>query len=304
MQATQVDGSPISAGYRPLQSDITTIVSFFASITRILGTLWASDLLWRCVFLFTLKGGISLKGTKQMFSMLPPPVRCDFKRASTFIWFCLVQFAVLSSNFYSPTLTGSITWGPATLFIHGTIPINSIPQSGPDSSLEYYFKYPEVITQVVATASARANLVWIGSKSKAMKRVLASTPGMRFLQDGTRLGNVTLPYFNVESFGWIRDPSTVLTPKQLQIVNTTDGYSPFFAGSGRIGFIPDDHWGPLYKSTKPAPHQVLESRILAVRSSRHNETDKRCSTFHLGDRLVPMDWPLFPPATAHLEFPC
>ena len=179
-------------------------------------------------------------------------------------------------NFYSPTLTGSITWGPATLFIHGTIPINSIPQSGPDSSLEYYFKYPEVITQVVATASARANLVWIGSKSKAMKRVLASTPGMRFLQDGTQLGNVTLPYFNVESFGWIRDPSTVLTPKQLQIVNT-DGYSPFFAGSGRIGFIPDDHWGPLYKSTKPAPHQVLESHILAVRSSRHNETDKRCS---------------------------
>ena len=222
-----------------------------------------------------------------MFSMLPPPVRRDFKRASTFVWFCLVQFAVFSSNFYSPTLTGSITWGPDAFFIRGTVPINSIPQSGPDSSLEYYFQYPEVITQVVATASARANLVWIGSNSRAMKRVLPTVAGMRFLRDGTKLENITLPFFKVESFEWIKDPNTTLTPGQLQIVNTTDGFSPFFAGIGKIGFLPDDHWGPLNKTNNPAPRHVLETRILAVRTSRRNETVRDCSAQDFG--TVPSD---------------
>jgi len=289
VQATQADGSSISAGYRPSQSDITTIISFLAAITRLLGTRWASDLLWRCVFLFTMKGGISVRGTKRMFSM-PLPARRDFKKATTFIWFCLVQFAVFSSNFYSPALTGSITWGPEILFIPSITPIDQIPQFGPGSSLENYFRYSSMITQVVATASARANLGWIGSESIAMKRVLPITSGVRHLPGHTRLDGVTVPYFKVESFDWIKDPNSTLTPNQLQIVSSTDDqFSPFFADSGRAGFIPDDRWGPLKKSNNSEPHQVLETRVLAVRGFRHNLTSKECNVESLDFGTIPPD---------------
>ena len=288
VQVTQADGSYFSAGYRPRQSDITTIISFLASTTRVLGTLWASDLLWRCVFLFTIKGGISLKGTKQMFNM-PPPVRRDFKRATTFTWFCLVQFAVFSSNFYSSALTGSITWGAEPLLIPGTVPIDQIPQFGPGSSLEDYFRYPEVVTQVVATASARANLAWIGSKSMAMKRVLPINSGVRFLLQKTQLDNVTVPYFKVESFDWIKDPNSTLTPEQLEIINTStaDRFSPFFARSGRAGFIPDGRWGPSNESNNSAPRQVFETRVLAVRSNLCNLSSTECDVGGFG--TIPPD---------------
>ena len=196
----------------------------------------------------------------------------------------------ICSIFYSPALTGSITWGPAPLFIHGTVPIKQIPQFGPSSSLEYYFRYPEVITQIVAAASARANLVWTGSNSIAMKRVLSNADGIRFLHDGTCLDNVTIPYFKVESFDWIKDPNSTLTQKQLQIVSTTDGFSPFFAGNGRTGFIPDDRWGPLNKSNNSTPHQVLETRVLALRSYRGN-LSSACDIQGFGD---------IPPGVGHI----
>jgi len=177
VQVMQADGSIIRAGYRPLQSDITTTVSALASTTRLIGTLWASDVVWRCLFLFTMKGGVSLKGAKQMLTMLPPPGPCDFKRTSAFIWFTFIQIALFSSNFYSPALTGSITWWPASSYIDGSVPINGIPRFGSNDTLQNYFTFSELVTMVVTSAAARANLIWGGddSNSTLMKRVVHET---------------------------------------------------------------------------------------------------------------------------------
>jgi len=52
---------------QPVQRDITTIISIFASTARAASTLWIAGLDLRCIFLFMQRGGMTYDGLKSMF---------------------------------------------------------------------------------------------------------------------------------------------------------------------------------------------------------------------------------------------
>jgi len=76
----RADGSFVRLGYTPLQSDITTLISILASLTRVTGAAWAARIEWRCIFLFMTDGGITFRGLGRMFNkFLPLPSKTFLK---------------------------------------------------------------------------------------------------------------------------------------------------------------------------------------------------------------------------------
>jgi len=96
-QIIQADGSTTPSEYYILQSDIMTIVSILASVARILGAWWATDITWHCIFLFMEKGGLSLQGVERMFGGFPLfPSHWTLGKQLVFL---AMLGAIFSSNF-------------------------------------------------------------------------------------------------------------------------------------------------------------------------------------------------------------
>ena len=72
IEVKQTDGSLVHLGYIPLQSDITTLISILATLTRVAGASWATRIEWRCIFLFMADGGLSFGALTRMFNRFPP----------------------------------------------------------------------------------------------------------------------------------------------------------------------------------------------------------------------------------------
>jgi len=263
-QIIQADGSTTPSDYSILQSDITTIISILASVARILGAWWATDITWRCIFLFMEKGGLSLQGVERMFGGFPP-----FPSHSTLgnqIVFLAILSVLFSSNFYSSILTGSITWKTGYTLSHGSKPVTNITRGATGNSLQDFLVYEVTRTQVYFTSAIMANAAWGGSgaNSTTMKRVL---PNIQLLSNGSILSSVTIPYFAVDEFTWIKDPDSVLTKAQTDVASDVGLFSPFTSRKGLLGLVPDNQWGPLNDSqSMREPHIENRTRLLVIRT--------------------------------------
>ncbi len=266
-QIIQADGSTTPSEYNILQSDITTILSILASVTRILGAWWATDITWRCIFLFMEKGGLSLHGVERMFGGLPP-----FPSHSTLgnqVVFLAILSALFLSNFYSSILTGSITWKTGYTLSHGSKPVTNIKRGATGNSLQDFLGYEVTRTQVYFTSAIMANAAWGGDGSNStttMKRVL---PNTQLLSNGSILSSVTIPYFAVDEFTWIKDPDSVLTKAQTNVSSDVGISSPFTSRKGLLGLVPDNQWGALKENDSGAmrePHIENRTRLLVIRT--------------------------------------
>ncbi len=115
-------------------------------------------------------------------------------------------------------------------------------------------------------------LLWgdIDPFSSSMRRILPVIPAS-FPPIGSKLNNVTIPYFAVDVFEWIRDPSFTLTPQQIFALTGLPTDAPQEMEGERWGLIPNGQWGQ-YDEVLPAPHSVTESRIFVITSgSRCND---------------------------------
>jgi len=267
VQVIQTDGSSISSGYKLLQSDVTTLISFLASLSRIVGAWWAGDIAWRCVFLFMEKGGISLQGVNRMFGgFLKIPSHSTLCNQLVFL---VILGATFSSNFYSSIISGSIAWKPGYTLSQGSKPLGNIARGAAGNSLRDYLVYSEWPTQVKLSSTVIANTAWggDGANSTSMKRVL---PNTQMLSLGSVLTNITVPYFAVDDFEWIRDPESVLTKAQLTLAWAVgDPFCPFFSSRGHLGLLPDQQWGPFKENNSYSmrePHVENRTHILVVRT--------------------------------------
>jgi len=264
--AARADGTPYrQPGNVVLQTDIVTIINMFASLSRITGTWEAAGILWRCSFLFMEKGGISLKGVKRILTGMPLyPKDVTLQRHS--IVFLLLLMANYILGGASLVLSGSITWNPALDFVTSDRPLVGVPHNLPGLSLQDYRQNPDMVHTVVATSAAMADVTWgtLGTNSTWMTRVLQT---VNFLSNGSTIQNITVPFFSVDNFEWIKDPNSTLTPQQQALVFSSTPYSPYVTAGGWLGLIPDVAWGPLTtgNTSMPEPLVVSETRILSLR---------------------------------------
>lgn len=260
---TRADGSVFfQTGYVSVQSEIMTILSFFSSIARTIGAWRASGMLWRCVFLFMEQGRVSLRGVKRMLGKLPISPG-DVSVRHHFLLFSALLLVALILDFASPVLTGSITWNPSYAYFLSDKPISNLPVSASGLSLDLY-RSQVGVTQMVSTSVAMGDLTWgtSGNNSTMITRVV---PEIDSLSNQSKILNITLPYFAVDTFEWIQDPNNALTAQQKAILANASTYSPYVASIGWLGLIPDQEWGPLTNPNMTDPLTVSETRVLSLK---------------------------------------
>jgi hypothetical protein len=275
-QYREVDGSVAYVTfYAPLQSDITTAVSLAATITRVAGGWWATDYIWRSAFVAMERGGISAKGLSQAISNRPPAPR-HFTRRSNMVIIYIALFATFAIDYFSAALTGSFIWEAANTRIPGRIPLtgiaNGTEQDSGMSAAEMWESFglePPEQRQAVAMGFAYAMVAWgipqsdsdlhVTEPSSTIRRVIQ---GSQYIPTNSTLTKITMPYFALDDFEWVRDPHQVLTDRQISLLTPTyDGYNPFVT-NGTGGLLPDVEWGtgPMLQTTDL---YVSESRLFA-----------------------------------------
>ena len=276
---TQFDGSISHLDSRPLQSDITTVLSIALTCVRTAAAMWAAATTWRCIFVLMEDTGISLQDINRMtkYSLPAKP-----KTWGGFI-VAIVLIAALPSQYSSPILTGSITWEPALKLVQGSRPAVNISLSSDGQPWSLYKPWPENIETVILVAAGIADTAWRNSNDDkaTMKRVLRSTKNLPI---NSTLNNVTLPYFTVDAFKWIKDPDSTLNEHEKMPFAFGGVSSPYLSATLTMGLIPDGKWGPSLNSTFPSPTTVSETRTLAILYT-HGRGNESCNVGRYFDGL-------------------
>ncbi|KAG9087614.1 hypothetical protein FRC06_002453 [Ceratobasidium sp. 370] len=232
--AVLLDGStqPLDAVYfRPLQSDMTTILSFFLAISRIFAAVWCGSLCWRCAIILMERSGITLGELGRMVSYGLPPFRVQPRldhrhRGSAYtVVIAVTLLLVLPVQFASPIITGSITWAP--FFQQYNAPnLSVIVRHLRDDDPAPTLGSPFILRSIVTTASASGFRVWggVNQDTGAMQRVLGADSAqlLFILPANSSLNNITMPYFKITSFEWLADPELTLTPDQLGAIDVSN----------------------------------------------------------------------------------
>jgi hypothetical protein len=248
-QYQEADGSlSYAAFYAPLQSDITTTVSLAASVTRVAGGWWATGCIWRCIFVAMERGGISAKGVSQAVSSSLPVLRHSTRKSNMVIIY-ITLLATFAIDYFSAALTGSFVWDAADTKVPGRIPLTV---SNRTAGYFIISSSEDWLSWILSVASASASVAWgrpqsnsilnIAEPSTTFRRVIN---GAHYISTNSTLAHVTMPYFAVDAFEWVRDPHHVLTDKQLSLLNqNASGYNPFrMIENGTGGLLPDEEWG-------------------------------------------------------------
>ena len=296
-QYREVDGSfSYATSYAPLQSDITTAVSLAATVTRLVGGLWMTGYIWRCIFVAMERGGISAKGVSRAISSWPPAPH-HFNRKSSMVIIYIALFATLAIEFFSAFLTGSIVWEAAGTRVPGKIPLSGITDGlGAYSNTkinhsDFSYSWPEIMSM----GSASASMAWgtplsdsilnITEPSTTFRRAIN---GAQYISNNSTLAKVTMPYFALNAFEWVPDPHQVLTDNQSSLlVQNADWSNPFMIReNGTGGLLPNKGWGtgpPTLVLTNDTSHPlpISETRLFTFRiwipwSSPKNTTAPPC----------------------------
>jgi hypothetical protein len=272
---TESDGSrSYPTLYAPLQSDITITVSLAATVTRVAGRWWSGGYIWQCIFVSMERGGIFLEGLSKVVSSVPLPP-WNFTRKSNQVIIFITLLATFAIDYFSAALTGSIIWESTSRSITGRIPVTGIKKGVQGTDVSGYFDYSDWQDAVIEQATASASLAWVTNQpnsanmtepSTMFRRILTTT---QYLPVNSTLNNVTVPYFVVDDFEWIRDPDPL--PKQLRpLFHDFMKPSPYFSLNGIGGLIPDRKWGPPAPWTRNLgnPVVVSESRLFGFHVSQ------------------------------------
>jgi hypothetical protein len=257
----QFDGSFTHPRYRPRQSDITTVISFALTVMRLVSGMWTAAMAWRCSFILMEKTGVSLQNINWMLTYsLPAEIRA--RRGITVVVVAIILLLAFPSQLAAPILTGSITWEPTENLVPGDQLATGISQSSDGGTWSNYRTYPEDVTAVSAKALGIADTAWDSKIGTTMKRVLRSTANLPI---NSTLTNVTVPYFSIDAFEWIHDPSSTITQQQIALLSPglPGGNNPYFTATLVVALIPDtDGWNPPTTTTFPSPTTISQTGTL------------------------------------------
>jgi hypothetical protein len=224
---------------------------------------------------------------------LPP---WNFTRRSNQVIIFITLFATFAIDYFSAALTGSIIWESTNRPITGRILVTGIKKGVQGTDVSGYFDYPDWPDAIIEQATASASLAWVTNQpnltitepSTMFRRTLTTT---QHLPVNSTLNNVTVPYFVVDDFEWIRDPDPL--PKQLQrLFQDFKKPSPYFSLIGIGGLIPDKKWGPPQTRNLKLGIPVVVS-------------EWRLFGFHVSQleypQLCPQNYPIDPGALVNLH---
>ena len=281
-QFTDLDGVETEARIkytRPLQSDITTLLSILASGTRAAAAWWAGKLLWRYAFMLMEKGEITIAGFSKavdggITTLLWP--RDVANRKNVFLAY-LIILTCFGMDYFSSILTGSVTWQLSSIMVEGSVPLMYTPQGIPEADISAYRNSSVLVSNAIEGGAALELVSWgnLNTNSSNLpiptnitRRTIiqwANIQTIDYLPIGSTLDSIRLPYFRVDNFEYITDPDATLTSQLLSLLNDSSVYNPYSNDQGLAAFLPDSGWGPGSDPNLPDPVNVSESRILSIR---------------------------------------
>jgi hypothetical protein len=260
-----VNGTLAQVPYResyPLQTDITTIISFAFNILGKFYTAWIAVMTWNYAFLLLEKNGMRLETLSSMISLpaipalWPPPgfeagpsrtadesiTRNARRRLS--IGVLLIMLSAFPASFSSPLLTGSINWRASFRNVSDADIVTNIGLGVNGDDINPWSSWATDVSfrpRYIHRASALATHAWDSVNDTVQdpptfKRVI---PSLQNLPVETSLETVTVPWFNIESFSWITSGSDISAEQfALLASNATPGVLPWtetgFSGSNPL----------------------------------------------------------------------
>jgi len=241
----ELDGTTHNlAHYRPLQTDITTLISVVLAILRTAIGVWYSATCWRCAIILLEKGGICFADFKWILSTkLPimPISRRPRANHGTILLVAVILLIAIPAQYAAPFITGSITWTPGDHIVSGSVPLsrindattaslggignNYIPYRHDSPAIWSWYYY---CTSIDYRALARMKATALGlmawstdARSYGLaKRSLVEWP---HLSINITVANITIPYFSVDSLQWLPNITANLTQEQIGAVLPNSG---------------------------------------------------------------------------------
>ncbi|KAJ1305342.1 hypothetical protein OPQ81_000358 [Rhizoctonia solani] len=266
-----------SSNYGPLQTDITSALSVFLGLLRLITGMWAGSMCWRSAFLLMTENSLRHKDLKRIagYELLPFSTMFQGGRRLLIGVTLLIN---LSAPLLAPVLTGSITWAPSS----------TSPQQSPDASIEIpvasvgqswqSFKYSDAWRgRITARAASLATTAWGDvNETHTLKRVLPTTN--QGLNINSTVANITIPYFSVTGITWLSNPQEELTEHQKNVDSFRNdlGVTPGLSSThllipGTFALIPNDNstWETDAPTSDalPSSFSVSETRIVVIQTS-------------------------------------
>ena len=284
-QFVDLNGLETEAGfksYRPLQSDITTALTFAASATRAAAACWAAKLLWRYAFMLMEKGEITIAGFSKVvdggiMTLLWP--RDVANRKNVFLAY-LIIFICFGMDYFSSILTGSVTWQLSSIMVEGSVPLMNIPQGIAGTDISTYRNSSVLGSADAIDGGGAIESVTYAANPYVTRRPIIQWEGpstIGYLPVGSTLDSIRLPYFRVDKFEYITDPDATLTSQQKLLLNDTSVYNPYNNDRGFAALLPDTSWGPGSSPNLPDAVNVTESRILSMLVLLEDLSDPICN---------------------------
>jgi hypothetical protein len=190
------------------------------------------------------------------------PDHHQFLNKRNYIILLIVYLAVLSTTFTSSVLTGSVTWKPASQYWPGQ-PVTGIPL-GQAGDQVYSTADSRLMEAFVGYTTAIYSIFYGSAQTRDSSSMHRLAPdNIIALPNGSRFDQITVPFFAVDRFEWIKYPNTSLSSSQLAAATVTNFTGPRVMNLLKWGLIPDGNWGPS-DVVFPAPLSISESRILVI----------------------------------------
>jgi hypothetical protein len=257
----------------PLQTDITTILSFALTILGKSYAAWIAVMTWNYAFLLLEKNGMRSDTLSSMLSLPiipglplikepevdnttdPQSPNHEAERIPP-IWVALILFSLFPASLSSSLLTGSINWRASFRNVSDADIVKNIGLGVNGDNIDPWWNWCNVDSfrpHYIHRASALATHAWNSVNDSvqnppSFKRVI---PSLQNLPVATSLENVTVPWFKIESFGWITDGSDISslswhwTPYCLGVIRCRLLYAP-------LPFCQTPHTRPPVSGRTPA----------------------------------------------------
>ncbi|EEB99172.1 hypothetical protein MPER_01199, partial [Moniliophthora perniciosa FA553] len=148
----------------------------------------------------------------------------------------------------------------SSVFVPSIVPLSGVPMSGAGDHWRAYCMWIEGFTSQVTSASGLASMAWGANGDTSMtKRVVKAT---QHLPVNSSLNNVTLPYFNIKSLEWVKDPIANQSDKVLLNTFKLD-FNPLGNVTTTTVAILQDAWELDEMRQFPEPTMIEETRLMA-----------------------------------------
>jgi hypothetical protein len=267
-EVTQADGSTTRAPQRPLQTDIVTTISSGIAVSKVFSTAWVGATAWRCVFILLEKQGLTLHEADRMirwklpsfFGRRSSSVHHVGRKSAAGLLVSIILIASLPSQLSGPVLSGSVGWEASHGTFASTVPLR-VPVAQDGGSWRLYRNLTR-LTRLYTLANQYSVFAYQNnSETNILKR-----NGPTQLKVNSRVRGITIPYFSIQSFEWLRDPATQLGEGHKRLLENIPVVENTFLAFGPIvTFLPDSWSIPENDPSRPFPEPsiVQERRLVA-----------------------------------------